>query len=469
MVVAVCVPPETCQLLPTTPSLLLLLVAAHPVMFLLFTLLLLPVVGGVVYCFGLWSPLLKKNYGLSQGTLELIGAAHNLGGYSSFVSGLVYDALEHRHHVGPRLSLVMGSLVNLVGFFLLWAAVTKRFEASIWQLVVLSVFAGNGGTWYDTSPLTTNLRNFPASRGTVVGLVKACIGLSASLYTAWYNGYFLGDPGAFMLFLAFVPSIVTLCLMPLVNFVPYLQKSELSKQCPTETRFYMTLKIIATLSIYLMVTALVTGLTDVSNHVRAWMAIGSVLFLVPLVAVPIDSGGLYSEKATLFHLGDQEAVDYEDGDTTAPRHNQGRIGDGEASVDGTSIEDIAIEPSPIPSLSLKQCLPNVNFWILATTCGIGIGSGLAFLNNSAQIVVALGGPASMRSILVTFFGVASCGGWFVGMDQCYNELSIIFFMMNRCFQSCRKTVIWCCTRESAACLWGAQASLLGPGLSSVHY
>ncbi|KAI8105064.1 hypothetical protein M9435_000236 [Picochlorum sp. BPE23] len=375
--------------------------------------------GGVGYCFGLWSPLLKANYNLSQGSLGLVAAAHNLGAYSSFISGILYDSLEHRHHVGPRLSLLIGALMNCVGFSMLWAAVTKRIEVALWQMILLAMVAGNGGTWYDTSPLATNLRNFPASRGIVVGIIKSCIGLSSSLYTEAFEGFFGGHAGPFLLFLAWAPSTVALVLLPLVNYVHYVQSSETHKTFTTDQRFYVALRIIAALSVYLMITALVSGLTDVSHHMKVWFAIGAIMLMIPVVAISYDSGGLYAEKASLFYDEEEEGEEYLlPSEARLPHHTQGGAHDCDVSVDGTDVMD---DDSPLitrdksmehifPSLSIAECFVSTDFWIMAFVCGIGIGCGLAFLNNSSQLVTSLGGSSAMKSILVTFFGVASCAG-----------------------------------------------------------
>jgi hypothetical protein len=45
-------------------------------------------------------------------------------------------------------------------------------------MVVIAVVAPLGGTFMDTSALITCTRNFPSERGTVIGIVKACIGAS---------------------------------------------------------------------------------------------------------------------------------------------------------------------------------------------------------------------------------------------------------------------------------------------------
>ena len=50
------------------------------------------------------------------------------------------------------------------------------FAAPFWLVVVTAGMTCWGGTWYDTACLVTNVRNFPNNRGTVVGLLKACVG-----------------------------------------------------------------------------------------------------------------------------------------------------------------------------------------------------------------------------------------------------------------------------------------------------
>lgn len=376
--------------------------------------------GGLAYCFGIWSPSLKAAYHLKQSELELIGAWHNFGGYSSIVSGLVYDALEHRHHVGPRLSLALGAITNSLGFLGLWAAVTRRFVASEWQLAVFAVLAGNGGTWLDTATLSTNLRNFPASRGTVVGIVKAAVGLSASLYTAAYTGFLQPRADLFLIFLALVPVGVILLSLPLINFVPYVQDSERLggyKVFSPEGRFLLTLQTIGALALYLMATALTDALSQISGEARGAMAIGAVCLLLPLIFVPAGSGGLFSRKASNVGTGTESTTGVTAGDTAGQTNTEaqvlreallGREDDNQHEVDSQECEDIALPGTE--SATLKECLVMINFWLLALVCGIGIGSGLAFLNNVAQLVTALEGPPEARSVLVSLFGVTSCGG-----------------------------------------------------------
>ena len=81
---------------------------------------------GLAYVFSLYSDQIKQRFGLHQNQVlqctgaavcdacraptpgafhlqvEALASACNFGGYLSIFSGLVYDALGHRHGLGPR-------------------------------------------------------------------------------------------------------------------------------------------------------------------------------------------------------------------------------------------------------------------------------------------------------------------------------------------------------------------------------
>ena len=52
----------------------------------------------------------------------------------------------------------------------------RRINPSYWQVVFIAMIAPFAGTFSDTSALATCTRNFPAERGTIIGIVKACMG-----------------------------------------------------------------------------------------------------------------------------------------------------------------------------------------------------------------------------------------------------------------------------------------------------
>jgi hypothetical protein len=68
-----------------------------------------------------------------------------------------------------RLVLLWGLLEHFGGYFGLWLAATGRLALPYWAMVGLTVMAFNGSNWIDTACIATNVQNFPADRGTVVG------------------------------------------------------------------------------------------------------------------------------------------------------------------------------------------------------------------------------------------------------------------------------------------------------------
>ena len=390
--------------------------------------------GGLSYLFSVWSPALKTAIpDLDQEHIEIIAATANLGGYSSFISGFVYDALEHRHHVGPRLSLLLGCCTSFSGFFGIWLIITKRITVQWYVIAAFAALAANGGTWFDTCALATNLGNLPAQRGPVVGIIKAGVGLSSSLYTAAYIGAFQPHIDNFILFLAIVPASVGLICLPMVNYVPYVQKSEIEggyRVLSPDGRFLFALQSIGCLALYLMTMALASAFGVASPQAEGVMALGVVVMLLPVLGIPLGSGGLFAKKASmmvrvptdLVLLGDNDGGIGGGGGGGSEDENDGD----DESIRAPLLESAAPETtSPtaveqreqnnmtttmMPSYSVSECFKLTNFWLMALICGCGVGCGLGFLNNSAQLVASLAGPAESRSVIISLFGVASCAG-----------------------------------------------------------
>lgn len=439
---------------------------------------------GLAYCFSLYSNQLKEAFGYDQRQIQAIGSATNLGGYASIISGLVYDSMLGWDGRGPRITLLIGVIVNIFGWMSLWAAAKGLIPAPFWVVLIIAGLTCNGGTWFDTACLVTSVRNFPNERGTVVGLLKACVGLSASVYTSIYVGFEEPDAITYLLYLAFIPAIVVMCSIPFVNFVPYTQKSELSTRpqfCTTGGRFLFAYQIMTVLAIYLMITAVMDQSPSfmLNHQTRMLLSIGTIILTLSILVVPIGSGGLASQRA-------QSHGDEEDG-TEAARARVGPLAadpdicppgqhavpDEHAPLMSMTMCDAVQsdaaeepltptqdstrgqaqtanqhkradpdaksakvprqkclgqddegrpEPAPsgrapsagfveqMPDMTLLQCCTSLNFWLLFLTCSIGMGSGLSYLNNLGQLVIALGGKSDSQAVFVSLFSVSNCAG-----------------------------------------------------------
>ncbi|PSC71180.1 MFS general substrate transporter isoform B [Micractinium conductrix] len=420
---------------------------------------------GLTYTVAIWSAELKSRFGLSQSELQLVASCANIGGYSGIFAGVLYDALERHKRFGPRIVLLIGCVLNASGYFGLWAALQGWFEARLWQLAALAAISANAGAWIDCTIMASNVRNFPSSRGTVVGLLKAGIGLSGSLFASVYSGVFAPARAPFLLFLGLGPLAVGLLALPFLNTCTFVQVSELERGVhvfTSEGRFLFALQALGTLAVYLIVGATVNSLHPLDAHARAIMTAGAGLLLLPLLLIPSGSGGLLSKKAALTHTlsmyqdGSEDEEEEQEaawervassrleggggGDAEAARARgdaaplpgslkQPLLGSMERAANGGastsrgraapgergpltlhgSASAASVAQAPFPELSPLQCLRSSSFWLLFAALTISMGSGLALLNNLNQLVKALAGvPHLDTPVLVSLFSVCNC-------------------------------------------------------------
>ena len=77
--------------------------------------------------------------------------------------------------------------------------------------------ATNSSTWFNTAVLVTNMRNFPLSRGTLAGILKGYVGISAAVYTEIYIGMLDKSSVKLLLFLTVRLPMVYLLVMYFVR------------------------------------------------------------------------------------------------------------------------------------------------------------------------------------------------------------------------------------------------------------
>ncbi|KAH7446275.1 hypothetical protein KP509_01G049600 [Ceratopteris richardii] len=114
----------------------------------------------------------------------------------------------------PWMVLSVGAALNLFGYLMIWLSVTHRVAVPSAGAVSFYMFAAaNSQTFVNTAVLVACVKNFPLSRGIVLGLTKGCIGLSGAVFVQIYHAIYGQDTTDMILFLAWLPSLIILLFM----------------------------------------------------------------------------------------------------------------------------------------------------------------------------------------------------------------------------------------------------------------
>jgi len=133
---------------------------------------------------------------------------------------------------------------------------------------------------------------------------------------------------------------------------------------------------------------------------------------------PISSSISRQHVGLQVHHGTAAADDAQEASPLLTGHGpssldiKGGAGDlGPAAVEGLAAQQQRDQPAlQLGSLTTRQMLCSVNFWLLFTQFTIASGVSLSYLNNLGQLVVSLGGEPDGHVVFVSLFSVANAAG-----------------------------------------------------------
>ncbi|XP_072991131.1 protein NUCLEAR FUSION DEFECTIVE 4-like [Typha latifolia] len=355
------------------------------------------VAAGSAYNFPLYSHSLKSVLGYTQQQLTMLGVANDIGENFGMVPGVLCNRFP------PWLVLLIGAASCFVGFGVVWLAVSQTvIGLPYWVLWIALCIATNSSAWLGTGVLVTNMRNFPLSRGTVAGILKGYMGLSAAVYTALYTGVLHNSSTKLLLFLTLgLPAI----LLAMMYFVRPCTPS-LEDDSSEHGHFVFTQISGVLLGLYLLTITILDDVLSLNDAVMYTLFGVMVLLLLAPLAIPLRMTLFPSSKRTSA-AGPSSSSD---------RTNEGDLDKSEpliaASSSTTNVESF-LEPDDASDVDMllaegegavkkkrrpkrgedfrfREAVIKADFWLLFMVYFLGVGSGVTVLNNLAQIGIAVG-------------------------------------------------------------------------------
>lgn len=367
------------------------------------------IASGNAYTFPLYSASLKTILGYSQQQLTMLGVANDIGENVGILPGIASNKLP------PWVVLSIGVCFCFLGYGVLWLAVSQTVQSlPYWLLFISLCVATNGSAWLGTAVLVTNMKNFPLSRGTVAGILKGYIGLSAAVYTEVYSMVLSESASKLLLFLTLGIPLVCLAMMYFIR--PCTPAS--GEDSSVHVHFLFTQAASVALAIYLLTTTILKDKLSLSDSISYVLVAVMIILLLSPIAIPI--------KMTLFptnpkkptpsvvssnDFGPEEVDSGQTDSLLVPSSSETYLGSFYESEDVSEVDILLAvgegavkkkrKPKRGEDFNFREAVVKADFWLLWVVYFLGVGSGVTVVNNLAQIGEAFG--VDDTTILLSLF------------------------------------------------------------------
>ncbi|XP_022764597.1 protein NUCLEAR FUSION DEFECTIVE 4-like [Durio zibethinus] len=365
--------------------------------FMMFASFLIMAGAGATYLFGVYSKDIKAALGYDQSTLNLMSTFKDLGANVGVLSGLLAE-------VAPTwFVLLVGSVMNFTGYFMIWLAVTKRIaNPKVWQMCAYICIGANSQNFANTGSLVTCVKNFPESRGMMLGLMKGFVGLSGAIFTQLYHAIYGNDSKSLILLIGWLPAAISLI------FVYNIRVMKISTH-PNELKvFYEYLAISIALALLIMVLTVVQKKVTFSHaaYVICAVAVCLMLFLPFVIAVREEFYTWKNKKqvtapiSTIVEAPPPETVSKSE---IEPECTETKIE--KKSQEASVCTNVFKPPKRGEDYSIFQALLSIDMILLFVGTFCGLGCSLTAVDNLGQIGESLGYPHHTISTFVSLLSI----------------------------------------------------------------
>lgn len=264
----------------------------------------------------------------------------------------------------------------------------------------LYICAGaNSQAFANTGALVTCVKNFPESRGIVLGLLKGFVGLSGAIITQLFHAFYGHDNKSLILLIGFLPAIISLTFLKTIRIMKVVRQ-------PNETKvFYKFFYISLGLAGFLMVIIILQNTLRFNRFEFIWCAcVVTILLFAPIFVVIKQEFNLWN-TAKLLSNENSDSKDSKVVIECPAEIKEPVLTVRPPEMKPTScFENVLKPPERGDDYTIFQALFSVDMLTLFAATTFGVGGTLTAIDNLGQIGNSLGYP---KESITTFVSLVS--------------------------------------------------------------